>query len=533
VPSLQASNSSTLQRAWSRLEAGFNVAFGSAGNPFHHLGALTIYFFWIALATGLYLFLFFEITVFGAYHSIERLTHDQWYLGGIVRSLHRYASEAAMFTMALHVLREFLLGRYRGFRWYTWFTGVPVLWFVFLLGITGHWLVWDVLAQYIATTTAELMDWLPVFSDQMARNFITPAALSDRFFIFMAFLHMLGLPLMLAFGTWFHVLRTARPNVNPPRALMLGSLAALLVLALLKPAVSLEFADLTRVPGRLELDWFYLGLYPVMDMTSPAFAWAVLIGTTALLGALPLLPGCPPLPPPPPARVDLDHCNGCGRCADDCPYGAITMTVRTDGRPFARHAEVEAALCAGCGVCVGSCPSSTPFRRVERLVTGIDLPDPSLQDLRDRSAAALDACSGTQKILVYGCDHAVDVTSLQRRGVCAVSLPCAGMLPPPMIDYALRVQGAAGVLVTGCGKADCHFRLGGRWTEERIAGAREPRLRERVERKRLHVCWASAVERDVLLAELDAFRVSLEQQVGSERTGAVPNSPMRGEADLA
>jgi len=48
------------------------------------------------------------------------------------------------------------------------------------------------------------------------------------------------------------------------------------------------------------------------------------------------------------AQVDADLCAGCGTCADDCPFTAISVD---DG--FAR---IDAAACMGCGVCVTHCP---------------------------------------------------------------------------------------------------------------------------------------------------------------------------------
>jgi coenzyme F420-reducing hydrogenase delta subunit/ferredoxin len=504
------------------MESGFSAAFGSHCNPFHHLGALTIYFFWIVLITGIYLFIFWEMSVYGAYHSVDYLTHEQWYLGGVMRSLHRYASDAAIITILLHMVRELVRDRYRGPRWYSWFTGIPVLWMVFLLGITGYWLVWDELAQYIAIASSELMDWLPIFTDPMARNFITNEALSDRFFTLMAFLHLLGIPVILIIGIWFHVLRVQRANINPPRLLMAGSLVALLILSLVKPAVSHEFADLSRVPGELNMDWFYLVVYPVLDLTSPAFVWALLVGGSLFLAVLPWLP---PLRKAPVVEIDLEHCNGCGRCADDCPYGALDMVARTDGRPFKQQAVLDPSVCVSCGICVGSCPSSTPFRKVEPLVTGIDLPQYNLQRLREQTDAAvarLAAQGAERKILVYGCDHGSAVERLQGPGTAAVSLPCTGMLPPSLIDYALRGNRADGVVVTGCACGDCQFRIGNVWMEERIRGEREPHLRKRVERERLRVVWASKVERKEVEREMESLRESL---------GALATPPVARQAE--
>ena len=50
-------------------------------------------------------------------------------------------------------------------------------------------------------------------------------------------------------------------------------------------------------------------------------------------------------------------------------------------------------------------------------------------------------------------------------------LDCTGQLPPSFVEYALR-DGAAGVLVSGCKPGGCEFRLGTRWTEERLLGLR-------------------------------------------------------------
>ena len=82
------------------------------------------------------------------------------------------------------------------------------------------------------------------------------------------------------------------------------------------------------------------------------------------------------------AVVQLANCNGCRRCFVDCPYNAVEMVSRTDGRPHPFQASVRADLCAGCGICAGACPSSTPFRSVAELVTGIDLPQRPISIVR-------------------------------------------------------------------------------------------------------------------------------------------------------
>jgi CDP-4-dehydro-6-deoxyglucose reductase len=41
--------------------------------------------------------------------------HGQWFAGGILRSVHRYASDAMVLTMLLHMLRYFAFDRCAAF----------------------------------------------------------------------------------------------------------------------------------------------------------------------------------------------------------------------------------------------------------------------------------------------------------------------------------------------------------------------------------------------------------------------------------
>lgn len=157
----------SLRRGFDRAERGFDAIFGPEWNPFGQLGALGWFLFWIVAATGIYLFIFFDTGVVNAYASVEWLSNDQWlwFHAGITRSFHRYASDLMVAVMLVHLVREFAKDRYRGVRWFSWFTGVPLIWFVYISGITGYWLVWDMLAQYVAIVSTELLDWLPIFGE--------------------------------------------------------------------------------------------------------------------------------------------------------------------------------------------------------------------------------------------------------------------------------------------------------------------------------------------------------------------------------
>lgn len=483
------------------VEYGLDRIFTPAWNPLHHLGALGFFYLWIVAVSGIYVYVLFDTSVVGAYRSVEAMTHVQWWAGGIMRSLHRYASDALVLVMGVHMMREWALDRHRGTRWFTWITGLPLVGLIFGAGITGYWLVWDRLAQYTAIVTTEWLDWLPIFGKPIASNFLTPGSLNDRFFTLLVFIHI-ALPIILLVWLWIHLQRVSKPRINPPLGLAVGTFLMMLVLALAKPALSQAPANLDTVPTPVGLDWFYLGLTPLLEIWSKGATWAFAGVVSAMLIAIPWMP---PMRRAPVAKVDLENCNGCTRCVADCPYNAVIMQPRTDGRPFEQEAAVNPALCVSCGICVGACPSSTPFRRMAKLKTGIDTPGFSLDYLRTRVEQAAATLSGPRRIMIFGCDHALRVERLSDDRHGAISLPCIAMMPPSMIDYVLSKGLADGVMLTGCREGACRNRFGVAWMEDRIARRRDPYLRSRVPRERLDCFWAAPMDRTVFLRALEAF----------------------------
>jgi len=503
---LHAALRSKAQTLFEGIENLFDTFFGGADNPLRHLGALGLYFLWILVATGLYLYTVLDTSVDGVYNSIEWLTREQWYLGGVLRSVHRYAADAFVLVMMLHLLREWAYGRYFGFRLYSWVTGVPLIWFAYISGIGGYWIVWDQLAQFSAISSLELLDWLPIFSEPAARNFLAPDSINDRFFTVLVFIHI-GVPLMLILGLWAHVNRISHVDYLPSRRVMLATMASFLVLAAIKPALSDAPANLALAPVDLRLDWFILFIHPLTDLGSPAAVWALVFGATLLLFALPFLPHPAAAPI---AVVDAPNCNGCSRCHLDCPYEAITMAPHPD-KPGHKIAIVDADHCAGCGICAGACPSSTPFRSQEKLVTGIDMPQQPVDALRQQLETQLANLTGGTKLVVFGCEQGADVHPLATGDTATLSLICAGMLPPSFIEYALR-SGADGIVIAGCHEGGCDFRLGMEWTRQRLVHQREPHLRDKVPLEQVQVLHASRGEGRQLATAVAEFRARLETQ---------------------
>lgn len=262
--------------------------FGVAANPLRNLGALGFLLFWVLAASGIYLYIFFDTSVDGAYSSIQRLSSGQWFLGGVLRSVHRYAADALVAVTLGHLAREWALGHWRRNRAFLWVSGVPLLWLLYASGIVGYWLVWDARAQFSALASAEWLDGLRLGAGTLAGNFVGGEAIGDRIFSLFVFLHI-GLPLALLGGMWIHVQRMGLPKTVAPRALAWGTLATLLAAALAVPVASAARADPARVPATLDFDWYLLFPHPLMYATSAAALW-VLVGMATLgLCVMPLL----------------------------------------------------------------------------------------------------------------------------------------------------------------------------------------------------------------------------------------------------
>jgi ferredoxin/coenzyme F420-reducing hydrogenase delta subunit len=496
---------------WLRAEALFDRAFTPAHNPLYQLGALSFLFFWIMVASGIYLFIFFETSMSEAWVSVERLTHEQWYLGGVMRSLHRYASAAMAVTVTAHLVREFAHGRFRGARTFSWISGVPLLWLLFASAIGGYILVWDQLAQYSAIRISEWLDWLPVFGDPMARNFVSDSTLSDRLFSLLVFLHI-AIPLFLLVGMLVHIKRIKLARTNPTGSLLIGTGTAMVVVSLLHPATSMPPADLATTPARVDLDWVYMNVLPLLDQFGPGPLWLLLAALTAGLIVLPKLS---PLRAreQQPARIDPANCNGCSWCFQDCPFDAIVM-ISHETKPGMRQAKVDPDLCTGCGICVGACPSATPFRHVDELVSGIEIPGYPLERLRQDASNALQRLPVSGGVMVFGCDYAADINALATDDVATLRLPCSALLPPSFIDFIARQPRVTGVLVSGCHPESCFQRQGSQWLAERIAGQRNPHVRTREGRSKVEICWAGPLDSQRVTRAVHAMRAPV---------------PMRGE----
>jgi ferredoxin/coenzyme F420-reducing hydrogenase delta subunit len=484
-----------VRRLLARLEAWVGALSGSRYNPLHHSGAIVVLLLVVLLVTGLYLLIFYRVSA--PYESTRAITEQVW-LGRWVRSLHRFATDAGMVAILVHALKMLVQGRSWGPRALAWLTGVGLLGLFLVCGWTGYVMVWDVQGQVLAMEGARILDVLPILSEPLTRTFVGERPIQSAFFFVNLFLHV-ALPLGLGVVLWLHVARLSRPRLLPPREVGWAVVGLLTVLSVAWPVSMGPPADLLKLPAEGPYDAFLSFWLPVTARLSPAGAWLLLGAAVAPLLLVPLRSRPRPAARPPPSAVNERLCTGCEQCASDCPYEAIAMVPRPDGRA-GLVARVDESLCVSCGICAGSCAP---------MVVGP--PGRSGRDqLADVKAFIRAHRPGAQEVVAIACSNGAGGIAAMGRFAGAPVYPvrCAGSLHTSVIEYLVR-SGAGGVLVVSCPVHDCRNREGARWLEERMYGKREAELQERVDRRRVRWLEAGEAERSLVLREIRGFRDSL------------------------
>jgi coenzyme F420-reducing hydrogenase delta subunit/NAD-dependent dihydropyrimidine dehydrogenase PreA subunit len=483
------------RRGLSHVDAALNRLYGSRWNPVYHSGAIIVALLLVLLATGVYLLVFYRVG--SPYASMERIQEQIW-AGRWIRSLHRFAADAAVVAIVVHAIRMFAQSRSWGPRALAWMTGVVLTGVLMICGWTGYVMVWDVQAQVMAMELARVVDVLPILSEPLSRGFVGERPVPSAFFFMNLFLHV-ALPIGLGLLLWLHVARSARPALLPPRALMWGVIGMLFVASVVWPVALAPEADMFRLPDAAEYDIFYSFWIPLTQALSPWAVWALLLGTTAVLLAVPLVTRSAAGQKPAASFVVERLCTGCEQCVRDCPYDAISMVERIDGRT-GLAARVDPAVCVSCGICAGSC---APM--------GVGPPGRTGRDQMARAREFFERRRpGARDVVVVGCTRGGALAMPADDGTAAMPVDCVGNLHTSVIEYLLRA-GAGGVMVVSCPADDCRNREGAKWLEQRVHHGREAELKERVDRDRVRLIEATSVEGARVLREVAAFRSTLPE----------------------
>ncbi len=190
------------------------------------------------------------------------------------------------------------------------------------------------------------------------------------------------------------------------------------------------------------------------------------------------------------AWVDTEICVGCDACEVSCIFNAIEAL--TFGHPH-----VVEANCKGCGVCAAECPLGAM----------------QLRHFKDQQIlAAIEALLKPKKlrgsgenfepiILCFACQWcsyaAADLAGVSRiqypHNVRILRVPCSGRVDVLHILKAF-LNGADGVIVTGCLIGDCHYIDGNVKAKSRVETTKKSLKVFGIDLERLEIGFASSSE---------------------------------------
>lgn len=313
------------------------------------LGTISAALFLLLTLTGTVLMFLYVPSVERAYLSVKDLEFTISY-GWFLRSLHRIAAHLMVAAVFLHMVRVFLTGAYKNGtathqnRPLNWAVGVVLLLTTLLLSFTGYLLPWDQLAYWAITVGTNIASAAPVAGDALRYVLLGGTTIEQNTLIRFYVLHCFFLPLVLLLLFSYHMWRvrkdgglacvdklalderseqatpirsktysllgiasgstvhvetslidedklTTRSSPDLTRrlsAVLLGTMAATSVLAILFRAPLEAPANPSVTPNPAKAPWYFLWLQELVTDTTFTLAGVTING--ALIGGI-LLPG--------------------------------------------------------------------------------------------------------------------------------------------------------------------------------------------------------------------------------------------------
>ena len=273
------------------------------------LGLICFYLFVIEWITGVYLMFYYEPSVGAAYGRIQDLDSVVTF-GRVVRNLHRWAAEAMVVFVGLHMCRVFYTGAYKPPRQFNWVLGVTLLLFTLALSFTGYLLPWDQLSFWAVTVGTNIISYAPVLGPKLRFLLLGGDTVGSEALLRFYTLHVIAVPALAALVINYHIWRVAkdgglaRPPQQEPQSrseaiptfplvvyiellVFVVLMAGLLAASLLFNAPLEEEANPLQPNNPAKAPWYFLGL---QELVSYSAFWGGVIVPTVLTLFLLVLP---------------------------------------------------------------------------------------------------------------------------------------------------------------------------------------------------------------------------------------------------
>ncbi len=183
------------------------------------LGLISAVLFLVLIFTGVWLMFYYIPTVDEAYNRMLDLRSSTNF-GFVLRNVHKWAAEAMVVFVILHMARVFFTGAYKPPREFNWVVGVFLLLLTFGLSFTGYLLPWDQLAFWAITVGTSIAGYVPVMGEDIRSFLLGGDIVGQEALIRFYVLHVVILPglMLVLLGVHFWRIRKdgglAHPSEN-------------------------------------------------------------------------------------------------------------------------------------------------------------------------------------------------------------------------------------------------------------------------------------------------------------------------------
>ncbi len=275
------------------------------------LGLICLYLFIIEWVTGVYLMFYYEPSTGAAYGRILDLNYTVAF-GRVMRNLHRWAAEAMVVAVLIHMCRVFYTGAYKPPREFNWVLGVTLFILTFALSFTGYLLPWDQLSFWAITVGTNIVSYAPVLGPKLRFLLLGGDSVGSEALLRFYTLHVIALPAVAALIINYHIWRVikdgglAHPLEKSPEAQRMDPviptfpsvvyiellvfiilMAGLLAASILINAPLEEEANPLQPNNPSKAPWYFLGL---QELVSYSAFWGGVMVPALLTLFLLLLP---------------------------------------------------------------------------------------------------------------------------------------------------------------------------------------------------------------------------------------------------
>lgn len=185
------------------------------GSFLYLFGGIALLFFFVQVATGILLMVYYIPTPDAAHESVLHISAKIPF-GWLIRSVHSWSANLMMLALFIHLFSVCFMRAYRPPRELLWVTGFILFYLAMAFGFSGYLLPWTKLSFFATKIGTDLTKLIPVVGGEMRRFLIGADEISGptltRFFA----LHVAVLPPVFVLLLSIHLVLIQLLGMSPP-----------------------------------------------------------------------------------------------------------------------------------------------------------------------------------------------------------------------------------------------------------------------------------------------------------------------------